>query len=695
MRFFQLFFQLNHAQFSLDHDAIYSLQLTLLYLKHRRLTLATLVISLALTTGTTYLVTSFDVTKNSAGWNTAIVALVMLVLPIPYGLGVTILYVVSQAAVYELLGNKTLFPLVPHALSLLSQISTIILVYFFRRNEVQRSQELNESRKELQMQVSKQTELEKHMNEVIADLREQTSESTRNKTALVNVLEDLNQEKHKLLVRETELLEAQRIGHFGSFRWNIRTNKTTWSAEAFRIHGLSTDEVAIPMDQYFRIIHPDDQHDAMRAMREALQSTQTHEYTYRVCLRNGQTLWIKAVSSVEKNEQGDIILKGTFQDITKEMDSKIKIEQERLKDEAMLSSIADGLFMTDSHGVITLINKAAQELIGLSSHEIVGRSIQSIFPIKNRKKEAISSELRPNSQALHTKQTITGVYYYTRRDGSDFPAAITVAPVVQNNEVIGVIEVFRDVTREEAVDRMKTEFLSLASHQLRTPLAAMKWNLEMLLEGDMGTLNDKQQKLTANVNLSNERMIDLVNALLNVSRIESGRIIIEPKPTDIATMITNVTSQLQHKIDDKKQTLQLNIAPSIPSISLDTELIQEAISNLLTNAIKYTPDGGSISIHAQVEGDQVSVSITDTGYGIPEKDQSKIFDKFFRASNIVKKDTDGNGLGLYLVQQIVRASGGSISFTSKSDEGTTFIVKLPLAGSKPQKGEVRISHMNN
>lgn len=386
--------------------------------------------------------------------------------------------------------------------------------------------------------------------------------------------------------------------------------------------------------------------------------------------------------------------------------SKTKVEQEKAKSDAIITNIGDGIISVDKEGKIIRINPAAYKMLDLSQEELIGKKLFESIIMVDETGKTVPQKDRPITSALAgTTTTTTGAvglkYYYIKKDNTKFPVAITVSPVVLNGDIIGAIEVFRDVTRETEIDRMKTEFISLASHQLRTPLSAMKWFCEMLLNGDAGILNSDQKEYAQNISESNERMIDLVNSLLNVSRIESGRIIVDPVPTDISKLLSQIIMEIKTKTDQKKQQIIANIDQDIPLINIDPKLVGEVYANLLTNSSKYTPDGGKIQIFVSRKGDELVSQITDTGYGILEKDKDRVFSKFFRGENIIKLETDGTGLGLYLAKKIIESSGGKIWFSSKGgsafggelieEHGTTFWFTLPMSGMQKKEGEVTLN----
>jgi len=352
-----------------------------------------------------------------------------------------------------------------------------------------------------------------------------------------------------------------------------------------------------------------------------------------------------------------------------------------------VDGVSDHVIITDSEGYITYANKAAEKVTGYAFEEMKGQRPSlwgKQMPAEFYQKfwQTIKEEKKPYWGDITNK----------RKNGVLYEAEIHVSPILnEKGELLFFVGIERDMSKIRAVERMKTEFISLASHQLRTPLSAVKWFTEMLLHGDAGKLSKTQSEYVEKIDQSNQREIQLVNALLNVSRIESGRIIVDPKPTDLNDLISTVVVDIKILMDKHNKKLNWSVDEDIPKIVLDGDLIKHVYANLLQNASRYSNDGGLVTLKVYKNGDYVVSEVQDSGIGIPFSEQNRVFEKFFRASNALKKETEGSGLGLYLSKTIVESSGGKIGFVSEEGKGTKFWFTLPLGGMKKKEGDAKIT----
>ncbi len=249
-----------------------------------------------------------------------------------------------------------------------------------------------------------------------------------------------------------------------------------------------------------------------------------------------------------------------------------------------------------------------------------------------------------------------------------------------NRELLKLNVVYSKVNRRlKEIDQMKTEFISVASHQMRTPLSAIKWVMRMILDGDLGSLNSQQKEMLAKGYQTNERMILLINDLLNVSRIEEGRFQYRFVHMSLEEIIESVIQELYNLI--KKRNIKFmfkKLKNDIPKVNIDPQKMRLVVQNLLDNAMKFTTPGGKVLATLDYNKDNIYFSVTDTGVGIPTSQQKRIFSKFFRADNVVRMQTDGSGLGLFIVKNVIDQHHGKVWFESLEGKGTTFSVSLPI-----------------
>lgn len=380
---------------------------------------------------------------------------------------------------------------------------------------------------------------------------------------------------------------------------------------------------------------------------------------------------------------------------TEEKRKRIEILADELQRfQLAVTEASDHIVITDSEGIIIYANKAVEKITGFSPAEIIGKKAGN----KELWGGLMSHEFYVNLwQTIKIeKKSIIIEINNKKKTGELYTVLASITPIVDN--LTGQVEFFigieRDITKEKMIDKAKTEFVSLASHQLRTPLSTIRWYVEMFLSGDMGKVNEKQRQYIEEIDNANKRMIDLVNALLNTSRLELGTFVTEPEPLNLKRAAEQALAELQEKIQKKKLLIKDDSDSHIPIASLDPRLTHIIFQNLLSNAIKYTLPGGSITwaikmsdpALARFSKDKkyVLIKVVDTGVGIPPEAVDKIYEKLYRADNARSIDPDGTGLGLYLTKSIVDNAGGQIWFETELNKGTTFYVTLPFIGAKEE-----------
>ncbi|HVI60685.1 MAG TPA: ATP-binding protein [Candidatus Saccharimonadales bacterium] len=361
-----------------------------------------------------------------------------------------------------------------------------------------------------------------------------------------------------------------------------------------------------------------------------------------------------------------------------------EVASEQAKAEALFYSIGDGAISTDEFGRITRVNKIARRMLGYKKSELLGGWFPRKIVAVDADDRVVNLIDRPITRAFLTGQPVSEKTYYRRKNGQIFPVAVNVSPILVDGKPLGAVEVFRDISFEQEVDRMKSEFISLASHQLRTPLSSIKTYSHMLLDGYMGDITPAQrQSLTTIVNASN-RMNALISNLLNITRLESGSIAVTYKTIKATYLVREILKELALTAETKDIELSFKLAgDGAETLRTDRLILKEILTNIIANAIKYTPEGGRVKVTIRLRADDVLFRVKDTGWGIPKYSQDQVFSKFYRAENITKRETSGTGLGLYLVKGLTEAIGGRIWFTSQEGQGSDFYVCLPRRRQRP------------
>jgi GAF domain-containing protein/anti-sigma regulatory factor (Ser/Thr protein kinase) len=353
---------------------------------------------------------------------------------------------------------------------------------------------------------------------------------------------------------------------------------------------------------------------------------------------------------------------------------------ESRKSRAMLEAIADGVMVTDEEQKIVLINDAAGRLLDLDRGQVLGRpagEFLGLFGKAGRPWQERLRRWRTDPEAAGSGEFLAE--RITLESGKVL--SVHLAPVGSGEEFIGTVAVFRDITQDVEIDRLKSEFVATVSHELRTPMTAIRGYVEMLMMGAMGPLNDDQRRFLKIVMDNSDRLEMLVSDLLDISRMESGRIRLNLDVVEIPEMLEETAESIRQRCrkEGKQLDVELEVAPDVPSIQADRTRMAEILHNLADNAFRYTPDGGRVVLRARSRPGGIQIEISDTGIGITPADHERIFERFYRGENPAVMATPGTGLGLPITRRLVEMHGGSIEVESEgvAGRGSTFRVILP------------------
>ena len=414
-----------------------------------------------------------------------------------------------------------------------------------------------------------------------------------------------------------------------------------------------------------------------------------------------QTIYREIGPLVESNEQREKIgstfsrifnkeLKQQVQETTYTLETKYnKIINEKMRNEeialkkythalgekrdteSVIRSIAEGLVVVDSKGKVIMINPAAEKLLGVNKKEKIGKNLKD-----GLKEEQLVSLMNDTPGGKHKEIELLSQQDETKKILRASSAVIE----DEKGKTVGMVSVLSDITKQKELDNLKSHFVASVSHELRTPLVSIQKSVSLLLSKDAGPISETQKQFLSIADRNLKRLSNLINDLLDLSKFEAGKMKLVCEPTSISTVINDASETFNTWASTKSITIEKKIHDNLPQTNLDSERIIQVLNNLLGNAIKFTPNNGTITVEASIQSNnqKLKVSVADTGLGIAEKDLAQIFNKFYQARNLGTTNIQGTGLGLSLAKEIVELHGGKIWAESTQNKGSTFIFTLPL-----------------
>lgn len=467
---------------------------------------------------------------------------------------------------------------------------------------------------------------------------------------------------------------------------------TDWNAAAEALYGYTAEEA---IGQSLTLLLPEkDTAQIVEQCHTIAQEQQTLQQQVQRVTQSGQVLDVlQTLFPVLGSDDSVIAVAEISIEHSERATLQSAVQKERDYLEAILEATNDAIIMLDIDRRVVTANLQFETFFGSSRYSLVERSVDDMLREFHN-----NPDLPPT--LFNVFMTLAGDHYESA--GGDFALESSnrriliwySAPVyAHEGMILGRLFVFRDATQEREADRMKTEFLSLVSHELRTPLTSIKGFTDLLIDGDAGPLDKNVMEYISIIKFNTDRLISLVNDILDITRLESGHIDLRRAPVDIHDAVAAAVMPLRLIFEQKKQTLAMHVPNGLPMAWVDLNRLIQILTNLISNASKYTPSGGTIRVEAKhIESrDELSASapeltlplilmaVHDTGMGIAPDDQVALFTRFYRTPASIKRQLSGTGLGLSIVKSFVELHGGAIWLESEVERGSSFYFTLPLA----------------
>jgi len=514
-----------------------------------------------------------------------------------------------------------------------------------------------------------------------------------------NEVTDRVKSEQRLRELSRQLNEAQRIAHVGSWRWQLDTDELSWSPELYRICGLDADDFALNWETAINAYHPDDRQTVRSALDTARLNKTGFGFEARIVRPGGEVRHVRVTGLCKMDEKGESeAMFGVIKDITEEVRSAKLLMESYTRLSTIMNTIIEGIIVIDTKGIIRLANTAVTKMFSYSEQELIGKNISILMPDPSFRHHDGFIE-----HYLHTGQRkMIGVgreVVGRRKDGVIFPLELSVGEVldelatgdVNNNHVF--IGTLRDVTARkryeealvlskrdaEAANEAKSMFLAKMSHELRTPLNAILGFSEIMRDQLFGPLNnDKYIRYLNDIHASGEHLLNLINDILDLSRIESGKFKIDEEIVDLEGVINKSITLLEEQAQRKSLTLKAFLPPDLPRLRADSRSVRQILLNLLSNSLKFTPPGGSVTVAAVHRPDgYLELTVADTGVGMSPDEVAEAFQPFSRSDGSKLKENEGAGLGLFISKSLVELHGAQLSISSSEGKGTVVTVTFP------------------
>ncbi|MDH5188500.1 MAG: PAS domain S-box protein, partial [Rhodospirillaceae bacterium] len=510
------------------------------------------------------------------------------------------------------------------------------------------------------------------------------------------------------------LANAQRIAHFGSYEWDIVTGELVWSDEHYRIWELEPHSVAVNFDLFIERIHPDDVERANEAIKHAIDTGESLDLKIRLLMGDGRIKFVESLGEVKYDENGTpLSMSGTIHDITQEHEISVALAQSEARFRGFAESTSDWFWEMDEQLRVSYLSDRFENVTGHPASLVLGKTRRELADPAHIK--ADPEKWNKHFADLDNHRPFRNFEYeiLPQFGGSAVTISVSAVPIFDE---FGNFRGYRgsgeDVTerkitqqkllaaKEEAenANKAKSQFLSSMSHELRTPLNGILGFTQLLQLDPTTPLTDKQTESTNQVMRSGHHLLDLIDQVLELAKIEAGNMSISIEPVPMRDLVGECIDMVLSMA--KKRDIKIDSSPDkIPDAVImgDRVSVKQVLLNLLSNAVKYNRAGGTISVIAKITNNKkMYISVSDTGLGIPKEQQRKVFEPFNRLGHEAS-EIEGTGIGLVITRELLHMMDGDIGFSSEEGKGTTFWIELPLAEDnliKPANEEIQQNHTN-
>jgi PAS domain S-box-containing protein len=469
------------------------------------------------------------------------------------------------------------------------------------------------------------------------------------------------------------------VAHLGGWEYDVNTEKNTWTEELFHIFGLDPSQPEPMYAELVALVHPDERSQFEQTVEQAITTGVFREFETQVIRPNGSIRHLACRGEAVFNPQGQVIkLIGTVFDITERKQAETERDQ-------FFNLSKDMLCIASTDGYFRQVNPAFETILGWTAEELTARPfIEFVHPddwaatICETQRNAAGIETTGFENRYRCKD---GCYKWLSWRSTSLPEQRLTYAVARDITDRKQVEADLQCAKEAAdqANKAKSEFLANMSHELRTPLTAILGLAEILQDGVYGELNAKQQRSVATITQSGQHLRDLINDILDLAKVEAGKMDLHLAPTSIKELCQSSLAFVKPQATKKQISMSFEVSPQLKIINVDERRMRQVLINLLGNAVKFTPSGGHVSI--EVQGDSINevlhFSVVDTGIGIAPEDINKLFQPFVQVDSSFSRRYAGTGLGLALVQRIIEMHGGGVSVESEVTKGSRFTVSLP------------------